>query len=160
MPEVTGVHLRKMQLGDIDQVVEIEKQSFPTPWSTFAFTCEILDNNFANYLVLTPENDRSCIIGYGGMWIILDESHVTNIAISPSYRGKGLGEYLLRQMIVTALAKGAEKMTLEVRVSNTNAQKLYKRLGFEAAGIRKGYYVDNNEDAIIMWADLLPKVDA
>ncbi|MGI6224769.1 MAG: ribosomal protein S18-alanine N-acetyltransferase [Peptococcales bacterium] len=158
MPELTGFRLRKMELGDIDQVVEIENVSFPTPWSTFAFTCELLDNNFANYLVLTLDNDQNTIIGYGGMWIILDEAHVTNIAIAPSYRGKRLGEYLLREMMVRALAKGAEKMTLEVRVSNTNAQKLYKRLGFKATGLRKGYYLDNDEDAIIMWVDLFESV--
>jgi len=155
MPELTGVQLRKMELGDVGQVVEIEKQSFPTPWSAYAFTCEILDNNFANYFVLTLENDRDKVIGYGGMWIILDEAHITNIAIAPAYRGKRLGELLLNHMMVSALEKGAERITLEVRVSNAVAQKLYTRLGFVAAGLRKGYYADTKEDAIIMWKDLL-----
>jgi len=154
MSEVTGFRLRKMELGDVGQVVEIEKLSFPTPWSAYAFTCEVLDNNFAYYFVLTLE-DSEAVIGYGGMWIILDEAHITNIAVAPPYRGKRLGEYLLKNMMLTALAKGADRITLEVRVSNTSAQKLYNRLGFEAAGLRKGYYVDTKEDAIIMWKDLL-----
>lgn len=155
MQKIAGVTLRKMELSDIPQVVEIEKQSFPTPWSAFAFTCEILDNNFANYYVITAEQDENMILGYGGMWVIIDEAHVTNIAIMPSYRGKRLGELLLRQLILAALAKGGEKITLEVRVSNKPAQKLYERLGFAPGGLRKGYYLDNNEDALIMWKDLL-----
>lgn len=153
MPETIGIKLRKMELGDVEKVVGIEKLSFPTPWSTYAFTCEILDNDFANYFVLTLESDEN-IIGYGGMWIILDEAHITNIAITPAHRGQRLGELLLRHMMNAAKAKGVERITLEVRVSNTSAQKLYERLGFKSAGIRKGYYIDNKEDAIIMWKEL------
>lgn len=154
MPQAVGVQLRKMELRDVKQVSEIEKMSFPSPWSAYAFACEILDNSFANYFVLTGEEDDSKVIGYGGMWIILDEAHITNIAITPEYRGKRLGEFLLSHMMATAIAKGVVRMTLEVRVSNISAQKLYKRLGFHEAGIRKGYYVDNKEDAIIMWKEL------
>lgn len=153
MPEAVGIKLRKMELGDVKQVVEIEQLSFPTPWSTYAFTCEILDNDFANYFVLTLESDEN-IIGYGGMWIILDEAHITNIAITPAYRGQRLGELLLRHMMNAARAKGVERITLEVRVSNASAQKLYERLGFKSAGVRKGYYIDNKEDAIIMWKEI------
>ncbi|KJS88870.1 MAG: hypothetical protein JM58_00155 [Peptococcaceae bacterium BICA1-8] len=154
MSEITGISLRKMELGDVSQVVEIENRSFPTPWSAYAFTCEILDNDFAYYFVITAEDDRDCVIGYGGMWIILDEAHITNIAIIPQYRGKRFGEVLLTNLMGLALAKGADRITLEVRVSNTSAKKLYSRLGFEAAGLRKGYYVDTKEDAIIMWKEL------
>jgi ribosomal-protein-alanine N-acetyltransferase len=154
MSEAIGVCLRKMELRDVKQVTEIEKLSFPSPWSAYAFTCEILDNAFANYYVLNWENDDNKVIGYGGMWIILDEAHITNIAISPEYRGKRLGEILLSHLIAAARVKGVVRMTLEVRESNLSAQKLYKRLGFEPAGIRKGYYIDNKEDAIIMWKEL------
>ncbi|NLT96265.1 MAG: ribosomal protein S18-alanine N-acetyltransferase [Clostridia bacterium] len=143
-----------MELRDVKQVSEIEKKSFPSPWSAYAFVCELLDNAFANYFVLTQADDDNTVIGYGGMWIILDEAHITNIAITPEYRGQRLGEILLNHMMTEAKAKGAVKMTLEVRVSNISAQKLYKRLGFLEAGIRKGYYLDNNEDAIIMWKEL------
>ena len=156
MSEITGIALRKMELGDVGQIVEIENRSFPTPWSAYAFTWEILDNDFAHYFVITAEDDRDCILGYGGMWIILDEAHITNIAIIPEFRGKRFGEILLIHLMGIALTKGAERITLEVRVSNTNAKKLYNRLGFEAAGVRKGYYVDTKEDAIIMWKELRP----
>ncbi|MDK2822707.1 MAG: [ribosomal protein S18]-alanine N-acetyltransferase [Clostridia bacterium] len=158
MSEISSkVLLRKMELGDVPQVVEIEKLSFPTPWSPYAFSCEILDNNFAYYLVVIPKDDQDKIIGYGGMWVILDEAHITNIAIAPEHRGKRLGEILLQNLMEMALKKGAERITLEVRVSNTSARKLYERLGFKAAGLRKGYYVDANEDAVIMWKDLREK---
>jgi len=155
MPEKNpGVILRKMELGDINQVAEIEKLSFPTPWSPYAFHCEILDNNFANYLVITSKSEQDNVIGYGGMWVILDEAHVTNIAVTPEFRGKRLGEMLLTGLMEIAVKKGALRITLEVRESNLNAQRLYKRLGFEEAGIRKGYYIDTKEDAIIMWKEL------
>lgn len=155
--EVSKVSLRKMVLGDVNQVVEIEKKSFPTPWSPYAFSCEILDNNFAHYLVVTPAEDESQVIGYGGMWVILDEAHITNIAIAPSYRGKGYGEILLLKLMELAIEKGAERITLEVRVSNESAKRLYHRLGFKEVGLRKGYYVDTKEDAIIMWKTLTLK---
>ncbi len=94
------------------------------------------------------------MIGYGGMWIIIDEAHVTNIAVCPAYRGRKFGERLLRRLIAEAIAQGAGKMTLEVRVSNYQAQGLYRKLGFADAGLRRGYYTDNQEDALIMWATL------
>jgi len=149
--------LRPMKKEDIPQMVEIEKKSFPTPWSSYAFHCELADNQFAYYLIVTTEENPDEVLGYGGMWIILDEVHITNIAISPAYRGKRLGEFLLQGMFALALGKGACRMTLEVRVSNERAQKLYRKLGFTVAGIRPGYYSDTNEDALIMWKELVEK---
>lgn len=146
--------VRPMTFQDIPQVVDIEKKSFPTPWSSFAFTCELLDNDFAWYLVLTTREDQAHILGYGGMWIIIDEAHITNIALEPSSRGRGWGRFLMEEMIKLAKEKGAQRMTLEVRVSNKQAQKLYKKLGFAEAGIRPGYYIDNCKDALIMWLEL------
>lgn len=146
--------LRPMLMEDIPQIIAIEKQSFPTPWSAYAFTCELCDNEFAYYLVLTAENDPSNVVGYGGMWIIIDEAHITNIAVSPEYRGRMLGEHLMTGLMELAISKKVERMTLEVRVSNDRAQRLYKRLGFKPAGIRPGYYIDTNEDALIMWREL------
>lgn len=142
----------KMRLQDIDSVLEVEKKSFKTPWSRFAFLCELRDNQFAYYLVV---KDGNKVIGYGGMWIILNEAHITNIAIDPDYRGKKLGEKLMIKLMDIAKKKGADKMTLEVRRSNYIAKRLYKKLGFEVRGVRKGYYVDTNEDALIMWKDSL-----
>lgn len=143
-----------MQIDDIPQIVAIEKKSFPTPWSAYAFTCELCDNEFANYLVLTTSTDPSTVIGYGGMWIIIDEAHITNIAINPPFRGRGLGRQMMEGLINLARLKKAQRMTLEVRVSNETAQTLYRKMKFASAGIRPGYYVDTNEDALIMWKDL------
>jgi len=89
------------------------------------------------------------------MWIIVDEAHITNIAVAPAYRGKKLGELILKGLLELAKLKGAVRMSLEVRVSNDRAQKLYKRIGFASAGIRPGYYIDTNEDAIIMWKEIV-----
>lgn len=146
--------LRTMGVKDIPYVVDIERKSFPTPWSPYAFNCELSDNEFAHYLVVVPEIQRDKVVGYGGMWIIIDEAHITNVAIEPEYRGNNLGELLMRGLMQLAFSRNALNMTLEVRVSNTVAIKLYKKLGFIESGIRPGYYVDTNEDAIIMWKDL------
>lgn len=146
--------LRAMTLDDIPQIVKIEKESFPTPWSAYAFTCELNDNEFANYLVVISDEDPSTVVGYGGMWLICDEAHITNIAISPYFRGKGLGNLLMEGLILLAKSKKALRMTLEARVSNTIAIKLYEKMNFISAGIRPGYYADNNEDALIMWKEL------
>lgn len=141
-------------MEDIPQIIAIEKMSFPTPWSSYAFSCELCDNEFAFYLVLTPADDQSKIVGYGGMWIIIDEAHITNIAIAPAYRGKLLGEFLMKSLMELAKSKRARRMTLEARVSNRIAQKLYEKMGFKSAGIRPGYYIDTHEDAVIMWKEI------
>ncbi|HEU4962572.1 MAG TPA: ribosomal protein S18-alanine N-acetyltransferase [Bacilli bacterium] len=142
---------RAMSLEDLDRIMVVEQASFTVPWSRDAFTLELTQNHFAKYLVALSGED---VIGYAGMWVILDEAHITNIAILPDCRGRKYGEMLMREMIALAMAHGADRMTLEVRVSNTPAQKLYEKLGFESHGVRKGYYTDNNEDALIMWAEL------
>lgn len=149
--------LRPMREEDIAQIVEIEKQSFPTPWSSYAFNCELADNNFAHYLIVTTAEKPEQVLGYGGMWIIIDEVHITNIAIASAYRGRKLGEFLMRGMVTLALQKGAVRMTLEVRPSNNTALGLYTKMGFKTAGIRPGYYIDTNEDALIMWKELISK---
>ncbi|WP_042170775.1 ribosomal protein S18-alanine N-acetyltransferase [Paenibacillus gorillae] len=145
------VLFRPMALEDIERIVAIEEEAFATPWTAEAFRNELLNNMFARYVVMESD-DR--IIGYGGMWIIIDEAHVTNIAIEADRRGKGLGERLMDQLQRRAVYYGATKMTLEVRASNIIAQSLYGKLGFEPSGIRPAYYSDNQEDAIIMWAEL------
>lgn len=145
------ITFRRMTLKDLDEIMVIEKDSFTAPWSRNAFTGELTDNHFARYLVM---EHVGTIIGYGGMWLIIDEAHVTNIAVSPLFRGRKLGELLLLQMMAVAYVEGARKITLEVRVSNYQAQNLYRKLGFVEAGLRRGYYSDNREDALIMWADI------
>jgi ribosomal-protein-alanine N-acetyltransferase len=146
-----------MRLVDLDRILEIELHSFPTPWSRRSFISELTENIYAHYVVL--EEDEH-IVAYCGMWVILDEAHITNIAVAPEARGKGYGEYLFRDMIERSKSRGARRMTLEVRVSNEVAKSLYKKLGFEARGLRKGYYSDTGEDAIVMWLDDLGPVRA
>lgn len=148
---MSGPVIRAMTLEDIPAVAQIERESFATPWSPDAFYTELTKNLFAHYFVL--EQDEQ-VVGYAGMWVLLDEAHVTNIALREAFRGRGLGERLLREMMAVAWQRGAKRMTLEVRVSNERAQRLYRKLGFEPSGVRPGYYTDNGEDALIMWADL------
>ncbi|WP_274649106.1 ribosomal protein S18-alanine N-acetyltransferase [Paenibacillus humicola] len=145
------VVFRSMTLADIPRVLDIEREAFTSPWSGEAFVNELTNNHFARYMVMDLDGD---IIGYGGMWTIMDEAHVTNIAVRSDYRGRGLGEKLLTELQRTAVFFGSARMTLEVRVSNEIAQRLYRKLGFEPSGIRPGYYSDNQEDALIMWAEL------
>ena len=143
--------VRPMQIEDLNEVLEIERASFSTPWSPQSFKAELTDNEYARYLCLELGGQ---VIGYMGLWFILDEGHITNIAIAPSFRGQHWGEFLMRAMMEKMADQGMERMTLEVRVSNSPAQSLYKRFGFATAGIRKGYYADTGEDALIMWAEL------
>lgn len=142
---------RPMQLSDIPVVCEIEVESFPTPWTEEAFVNELTNNHFAHYLMMERDG---VVAGYGGMWLIIDEAHVTNIAVRAPFRGRGLGTRLMSELMRKASFLGALRMTLEVRVSNTVAQRLYEKMGFYAAGVRRRYYTDNNEDAVIMWVDL------
>lgn len=132
----------------IEDVLEIECLSFAIPWSREALMQEILYNQLARYRIAL-EDDRA--IAYGGIWLILDEAHITNIAVHPDYRGKGVGKRLMEDLIETAQKEGIAQMTLEVRKSNGVAIHLYESFGFEIAGVRKGFYSDNNEDALIMW---------
>ncbi|KOO42279.1 ribosomal protein S18-alanine N-acetyltransferase [Priestia koreensis] len=147
----TTVTFRMMDVNDIDQVVGIEQLSFSTPWSKEAFVNELTQNQFSKYVVM-EEND--VIIGYCGLWVIIDEGHITNVAILPSHRGQGLGEKLMRKVMELSMEFGARTLTLEVRVSNHVAQSLYKKLGFEAGGLRRNYYTDSQEDALVMWVKL------
>lgn len=142
---------RHMREDDIEQIVNIENLSFATPWSRESFFNELNKNQFATYVVM---EDGEKIIGYCGMWLIVDEAHITNIAVLPAYRGRKLGDALLAKVIEIARTMGAKSMTLEVRVSNHVAQNLYRKYGFKNGGIRKGYYTDNHEDAIVMWVEL------
>jgi ribosomal-protein-alanine N-acetyltransferase len=148
---ISSVAFRQMIEDDLAQILEIEKKSFATPWTYDAFYNELHTNQFAHYIVAEVDHQ---IIGYCGLWVIIDEGHITNIAILPEYRGNGLGEQLLREVMRSAKEYGAETLTLEVRVTNTVAQNLYRKLGFQNGGIRKSYYTDNYEDALVMWVNL------
>lgn len=143
--------IEPMQVEDVEEVLAIERASFAAPWSRLAFLSELLENERAVYLVAREEG---AVIGYVGMWRILDEGHITNLAVHPDARRRGVGRRLLEALCNLAIARGLRRLTLEVRVSNSVAQHLYESLGFSVAGIRPGYYQDNQEDALIMWRDL------
>jgi len=153
--EPLPIVIEPMRVADIDMVLEIERRSFPTPWSRAAFVSELLDNDRAHYLVArTATQNGPLVVGYIGLWLIAGEGHITNVAVHPDYRQRGIGRRLLEAAADLCRLRSARRMTLEVRVSNLVAQRLYRDLGFVSAGIRRGYYRDNNEDAIIMWKDL------
>lgn len=145
-----SVIVRKMKISDIDSVIDIEKSSFPIPWTKGAFMSELKGNMFARYCVVEIDGK---VVGYGGMWLIMDEAHITNIAVLPEYRGMGIGKKIMGAMIKEVLKTNIRGMTLEVRPSNTVARALYKKFGFMPCGIRPEYYHDNREDAIIMWKE-------
>ncbi|KPU26906.1 30S ribosomal protein S18 [Caloranaerobacter sp. TR13] len=148
---MSKIIIRDMTEEDIDEVLDIEKKSFKTPWSRDAFVKEVNQNKLAKYIVASIEGK---VVGYGGVWIIVDEGHITNIAVHPNFRGLGIGNLLVEGLIGTCRERGINRMTLEVRKSNNIAKSLYKKYGFKEYGIRPGYYSDTKEDAIIMWKEM------
>lgn len=126
---------RRMSLEHLNQVLEIEEASYSAPWSYYAFAYELMQNNMAHYIVAM---DGQKIVGYSGMWLILDEAHITNVAVHPAHRQKGIGKLLMQEMIRMAVRKGATGMTLEVRPSNIAARRLYEQLGFVEEGAVRG----------------------
>lgn len=165
--------IEDMQLHDIDEVMEIEHRSFSSPWSVRAYKYELTSNSFSQFIVVrqslsgegfakdppkflnrflrsSPRAVNSPVLGYGGFWLLVDEAHIGTLAIAPDWRGLGLGELLVVGLLERAVKLNAEVATLEVRVSNLAAQDLYRKYHFQTAGIRRGYYRDNLEDALIM----------
>ncbi len=149
--------IRRMKQEDLDEVTALEKATFTIPWSRESFRQELERNVAARYLVAESEGK---IIGYAGAWIILDESHITNIAVAESYRGQGVGRKLTQALLQLLSNLGASYATLEVRVSNERAQNLYRSLGFISVGKRKRYYEDNQEDAFLMVCEHMPEAEA
>jgi len=144
--------IEEMRIDDIDPVQEVERASFPVPWPANAFRHELTQNKNAHYIV-AKEGEH--IVGYAGLWLSLDEAHITTFAVLPQYRRRKIGERMLLSLFERAEKLGAEWLTLEVRASNLPAQRLYEKYGFRPAGVRRRYYSDNNEDAIIMWTERL-----
>jgi len=142
---------RILTIHDVDEIVQIDQASFTAPWSKEAFIQELTMNPYAIYIGMEIEGR---LVGYGGVWVIIDEAHITNIAVLPGFRGMKLGEKLMTKLLETIFVKGGKTVTLEVRVSNYVAQNLYRKFGFQNGGIRKGYYSDNHEDALVMWVNL------
>lgn len=154
---VQEIAIYPMTLADLDGVMEVERLSYLTPWSRDAFNSEIIQT----YTIYLVAKDGEKVAAIGGMHVVWEDAHITNIAVHPLYRGRGLGERMMRELIARAQQRGARRMTLEVRASNTTAQNLYRKMGFVTApgAVRKGYYTDTNEDAIVMWKDPLVEDD-
>lgn len=143
--------IEKMNLSHLDDVMEIEALCYGKHhWSRGSFAAE-LNNNCAAYLTAVNEN-KKCV-GYMGVWRIIDEAHVTNLAVHPDFQGKGLAHFLILSSLKQCYEDKIKYMTLEVRKSNERAKHVYEAFGFKSLGIRKKYYQDNNEDAIIMWTE-------
>ena len=141
------VVVEPMRLDDLPAVHAIERASFTSPWPEHAYRSEIETNRLAHYLVVRV-GER--IVGYGGMWLMVDEAHITTFAIHPAWRRQHIGERLLLAFLDLAMAQGAHEATLEVRLSNLPARRLYEKYGFRPVGLRPRYYSDDNEDALIM----------
>jgi ribosomal-protein-alanine N-acetyltransferase len=144
--------IEAMRLEDLEEVQRIEQASFSTPWPSNAYRSELMTNRLASYLVARID-DR--IVGYGGMWLMVDEAHITTFAVHPAWRRQRIGERLLVAFLDVAVERRAHEATLEVRLSNLPARKLYEKYGFRPVGLRPRYYSDDNEDALIMTTEPL-----
>lgn len=156
--------LRSMTLADLPAVMEIDQLSFEIPWSEHTYRYEIGESSHSFMLSLEeqrtparsvwtlwrPPTSPGRVVGYGGLWLVAGEAHVSTIAVHPHDRGRGWGELLLAAMVARSVALGAEEVTLEVRVSNRRAQNLYRKYEFEVIGVKYRYYRNNNEDAYEM----------
>lgn len=150
--KVNDITIRNMTTKDIEQIMEIESVIFGAyHWTPQAFISEI-SNDFGNYFVAFDESTQM-VVGYGGYWLILDEGHITTLAVRQDQQKRGIGEMLLQKMIEVGYAKNVKWFTLEVRAANIPAQNLYYKYGFKSLGLRKKYYQDNAEDALIMWTE-------
>ncbi len=152
---------RPMREDDLDEVLEIERRSFPLPWSRENFLREMREVGSSRLLVATqgegcvraPASSRGKVAGYACWWAVADECHITNFAVAPACRRRGVGAILLRRILEDAREDGIVRATLEVRVSNAAAILLYEKCGFTAAAMRPRYYPDNREDALVMWKE-------
>lgn len=138
--------IRRMTINDIDKVMTIEQESFTLPWSKQSYLKE-LENSYAVYLVCDIGGE---IAGYGGFWAVFEEAHITNVAVNQKFRGSGIGEVLMQELEKIARGKNATQIMLEVRPSNEAALNLYKKLAYVVSNVRKQYYSDNGEDALLM----------
>ena len=149
LPEVLDVHIAGMRRRHLRGVLRIEVQVAPRPWTSSLFLSELALRSSRAYFVARVGRD---IVGYGGLMMTLDDGHVTTLAVDPRWHRHKIGTRLLLALTREAIGRGARALTLEVRLSNHGAQALYRRFGFEPVGVRKGYYVETKEDALIMWA--------
>ena len=140
--------IRSAVENDVKPLTELDRICFDLPWSEVSFFEEITKNEIARYVIAEIAGE---IVGYAGIWLIHDEGHITNIAVRPDFRRQGIAKVLISRLLELAEAAGVKAYTLEVRASSESAISLYKDMGFKEHGVRKNYYEDNSEDAMIMW---------
>lgn len=148
------IELRRLEMRDLDRIEEIERESYPTPWSRSMFAGELAKPS--SICLGAFDTESEALVGYLIISRYVDAWHVMNVAVAPSERRRGIAQYLLERLFELTANDSRRGYTLEVRVSNADAIRLYERLGFQARGLRRGYYTDNREDALIMWKDPLP----
>lgn len=144
------ISVRRAEERDVKEIAFLETVCFSDPWSVESVYHDVVENRLAFYVVAESENK---VIGYAGVWNILDEGHITNVAVSPDYRRMHAATLMLDLLIEVTENAGIKRHTLEVRAGNEGAIALYQKHGFKVGGIRKGYYRDNGEDALIMWRE-------
>ena len=145
--DVPEIELTRMRRRHLRKVLAIESRVYPRPWSASLFLAELSQRGTRTYLVARHNGD---VVGYAGMMYMGREAHITNIAVDPDFHGRKVGTRLLLALVTEAIAKGSDTLSLEVRVSNKVAQAMYEKFGFSAAGIRRGYYIETHEDALVM----------
>jgi len=148
------MELRRLEMRDLDRIEEIERESYPTPWSRSMFAGELAKPS--SICLGAFDTESEALVGYLIISRYVDAWHVMNVAVAPSERRHGIAQHLLERLFELTANDSRRGYTLEVRVSNADAIRLYERLGFQARGLRRGYYTDNREDALIMWKDPLP----
>ncbi len=145
-----SISLRRLELGDLDAIERIEQASYPTPWSRSMFASELAKQSSLSIAAVSPDGD---LVGYLVLSRYVDAWHVMNVAVDPDHRRLGIASAMLERLFEVTRADAQRGYTLEVRVSNTAAIGLYEGFGFASRGVRRGYYTDNREDALIMWKD-------
>ena len=153
-----NVELRKLELRDLDAIERIERESYPTPWSRSMFASELAKPSSLSLGAFEPGTDE--LVGYLIISRYVDAWHVMNVAVAPEHRRRGIATELLERLFEVTAGDQRRGYTLEVRVSNLGAIRLYEQLGFQSRGIRRGYYTDNREDALIMWREATPSEKA
>jgi ribosomal-protein-alanine N-acetyltransferase len=150
---MTTVQLRKLAVADLGAIEKIERRSYPTPWSRSMFAGELAKPSSICLGAFDADGDEGTLVGYLIVSRYVDAWHVMNVAVDPDHRGRGIATTMLERLFEVTADDARRGYTLEVRVSNETAIRLYERLGFRSRGIRRGYYTDNREDALIMWKD-------